>query len=90
MGEQILPEWWVEYSTTPANSSNGKYGAQVWLNASKINVPDMPSDVYFFNGYRGQRVSIIPSKNMVVVSLNSSPDGFDYNHYLSEMMQYFN
>ncbi|WP_430814301.1 serine hydrolase domain-containing protein [Carboxylicivirga sp. RSCT41] len=87
-GEQILPEWWVQYSTTPAISSNGKYGAQVWLNASKINIPDMPSDVFFFNGYRGQRVTVIPSKNMVVTCLNSAPDGVDYNYYLTEIMKY--
>ncbi|WP_289053262.1 serine hydrolase domain-containing protein [Carboxylicivirga marina] len=89
LGEQILPEWWVKYSTTPASSSLGKYGAQVWLNASQINIPDMPADVYFFNGYRGQRVTIIPSKNMVVVGLNSSAEEFDYNSLLSGMMQFF-
>ncbi|MCG8580889.1 MAG: beta-lactamase family protein [Bacteroidales bacterium] len=87
-GEQILPEWWVKYSTTPAKSSNGKYGAQVWLNASKINIPDMSADVYFFNGYRGQRVTVIPSKNMVITCLNSAPGGVDYNYYLSELMKF--
>ena len=87
-GEQILPEWWVEYSTTPAISSNGKYGVQIWLNASQIHMPQMPADVYFLNGYRGQRVAIIPSKNMVVACLNSSPHGVDYNFYLSEMMKF--
>lgn len=88
LGEQILPEWWVEYSTTPATNSNGKYGAQVWLNASKINIPDLPADVYYFNGYRGQRVTIIPSKNMVVACLNSAPDDVDYNYYLKELMRF--
>ncbi|MCT4645443.1 MAG: beta-lactamase family protein [Carboxylicivirga sp.] len=90
LGEQILPEWWVKYSTTPATSSNGKYGAQLWLNASKINIPDLPSDVYFFNGYRGQRVTIFPSKNMVIVNLNSAPDGVDFNSYLKELISFVN
>ncbi len=88
LGEQILPEWWVKYSTTPAKSSDGQYGAQIWLNASKQHMPDMPQDVYFFNGYRGQRVTIIPSKNVVVVCLNSSPEDIDYNTYLSKMMSF--
>ncbi|MBS2213911.1 serine hydrolase [Carboxylicivirga mesophila] len=87
-GEQILPEWWVKYSTTPAIQSDGKYGAQVWLNASQRHMPDLPADVYFFNGYRGQRVTVMPSMNMVVVCLNSSAERIDFNSYLKGMLQY--
>lgn len=88
MDEQILPEWWVAYSTTPAKSSDGCYGAQVWLNASQHYMPNLPADVYFFNGYRGQRVTVIPSKNMVVVCLNSSSEKIDFNSYLSEILSF--
>jgi CubicO group peptidase (beta-lactamase class C family) len=88
MDEQILPEWWVAYSTTAAKSSSGRYGAQVWLNASQHYMPNLPADVYFFNGYRGQRVTVIPSKNMVVVCLNSSSEKIDFNSYLSEMLSF--
>ncbi len=88
MDEQILPEWWVAYSTTPAKQSNGRYGAQVWLNASQHFMPDLPDDVYFFNGYRGQRVTVIPSKNMVVACLNSSSEKIDFNTYLTEMLNF--
>ncbi|TRX71270.1 serine hydrolase [Carboxylicivirga sp. M1479] len=88
MGEQLLPDWWVDYSTRPARASNGKYGAQLWLNASQIHMPDMPADVYFLNGYRGQRVAVMPSKNMVVVCLNSKAEEIDYNWYLNQMMTY--
>jgi len=88
LGEQILPQWWVKYSTTPVRQSNGQYGVHMWLNASQIHMPDMPPDVYFFNGYRGQRVTIIPSKNMVVACLNSSDKKVDFNGYLSEMMSF--
>ena len=89
LGEQILPEDWVSYCTTPARQSNGKYGVQMWLNHSQIHMPDMPAEVYFFNGYRGQRVCIIPSMQMVIVCLNSSPERIDFNTYLSGMMKFF-
>ncbi|MBR8538243.1 serine hydrolase [Carboxylicivirga sediminis] len=87
-GEQILPEWWVQYATTPARQSNGQYGAQIWLNASQQHMPDLPADVYFFNGYRGQRVTVMPSMNMVVVCLNSSAERIDFNSYLKGMLKY--
>ena len=88
-GEQILPKWWVSYCTTPARQSNGEYGAQLWLNYSQKHLPDMPSDVYFFKGYRGQRVVIVPSHQMVVVCLNSSVEAKDFNTYLSTMLNFF-
>lgn len=90
LGEQILPEWWVQYSTTPARQSKGKYGAHIWLNASQQHMPDLPADVYFFNGYRGQRVTILPSMNMVVVGLNSSGEPIDFNDYLAGMLKFVN
>ncbi|WP_430811449.1 MULTISPECIES: serine hydrolase domain-containing protein [unclassified Carboxylicivirga] len=90
MGEQILPEWWVDYSTMPAKQSKGRYGAHIWLNTSGINIPNLPKDAYYFNGYRGQRITIIPSHNMVVVCLNSSPDNIDFNDYLKGIMAFVN
>lgn len=89
LGEQILPEWWVDYSTTPARKSGGQYGAHLWLNASQLTLPDLPSDTYFFSGYRGQRVVIIPSKKMVITYLNSV-GSFDHNRYLSGLLQFVN
>ncbi|WP_439182052.1 serine hydrolase [Carboxylicivirga taeanensis] len=89
-GNQLLPTWWVAYSTTPAKQSSGQYGAHVWLNASRQLMPDLPADVYFFNGYRGQRVTVIPSHNMVVVCLNSSSEKIDFNTYLNGMMAFVN
>lgn len=65
-GEQIISEDWVKYTATPTNTSEGIYGAQFWLNAGG-HLPDVPKDMFMADGYQGQRVMIIPSKDLVVV-----------------------
>ncbi len=67
-GEQVFSEDWVNYTKTPTNGSEGVYGAQFWLNAGG-HLPDVPKDLFFADGYQGQRVFIIPSKELVVVRL---------------------
>jgi len=67
-GEQIMNENWVKYTSEPTNSSEGVYGAQFWLNAGG-HMPDVPKDMYFADGFQGQRVIIIPSKDLVIVRL---------------------
>jgi CubicO group peptidase (beta-lactamase class C family) len=71
-GERILPEGWVKYSTTPALDSKGEYGSLFWLNKSK-KFPSAPEDMYSCNGHDGQRIFIIPSKELVIVILGYSP-----------------
>ena len=85
-GEQLLSESWVNYSATPTNGSNGLYGAHFWLNAGGV-YPNVPRDLYSCNGYQGQHVFIIPSKDMVIVrmGLTESPD-FDFDTFLSEVI----
>lgn len=70
-GEQIVESSWSQYVATPTPTSDGQYGAQFWLNSSGT-MPDCPKDIYYADGYQGQRVFIIPSKEMVIVRL-----GFD-------------
>ena len=73
VGEQrILPEGWVEYTTTPASDSKDGYGAFFWLNKDKY-WPDIPEDMFNCQGHDGQEVFIIPSKDLVVVTLGYSP-----------------
>jgi len=67
-GKQILSEDWVNYTATPTNGSEGVYGAQFWLNAGG-HMPDTPKDMFFADGFQGQRVIIIPSKDLVIVRL---------------------
>lgn len=71
-GQQILPEGWVDYSISAASGSGEKYGALFWLNKSKT-IPSAPEDMYWCQGHNGQRVFIIPSKELVVVVLGYSP-----------------
>ncbi|HEX7584664.1 MAG TPA: serine hydrolase [Prolixibacteraceae bacterium] len=70
-GERILPEGWVKYSTTPVLDSKGEYGSMFWLNKSKT-MPSAPEDLYYCDGYDGQCIFIIPSKELAVVVLGFS------------------
>ena len=84
-GDTILPKGWVTYSRTPATASKGEYGAQFWLNRSK-KLPDVPEDLFFCDGHRGQRVFILPSRDLIVVRLGFSGDGFDFNDFLKGIL----
>ncbi len=85
-GEQIINPSWVDFSKTPTNDSNGVYGGHFWLNAGG-KFPDVPRDMFSCNGYQGQYVFIIPSKDLVVVrtGLLENPD-FNINKFLSEII----
>jgi len=82
-GEQILDESWVKYTSTPTNTSEGRYGAQFWLNAGG-KFPDVPRDMFYCSGYQGQMVAIIPSMDMVIVRMGvrEGDKGFDFNGFL--------
>ncbi len=66
-GEQILPNDWVEFVTTPAPAQpTGEfgYGGSFWL----MNDSDgVPADTYAGFGNRGQYMIIIPSRDLVIV-----------------------
>lgn len=66
--EQIISEDWVKYTTTPTNTSEGVYGAQFWLNSGG-QMTDTPTDTFFAGGYQGQKVIVIPSKDLVIVRM---------------------
>ena len=84
-GEQILNKSWVDYSKTPTNGSNGQYGAQFWLNDGGV-YPNVPKDLFSCNGYQGQHVFIIPSKDIVVVrlGLTENPE-FSIDTFIKEI-----
>ncbi|WP_136465160.1 serine hydrolase domain-containing protein [Flagellimonas onchidii] len=86
-GEQIFNPRWVDYITKPTIHSDGTYGAHFWLNANG-KYPDVPKDLFSCNGYQGQYVFVIPSKDLVVVrtGLAENPD-FDVNTFLSEVVK---
>ncbi|WP_461443534.1 serine hydrolase domain-containing protein [Maribacter sp.] len=85
-GEQLFDPNWIDYITRPTAHSNGTYGAHWWLNAQG-KYPDVPRDLYSANGFQGQYVFVIPSKDLVIVrtGLGEEPD-FDANGFLSEVV----
>lgn len=81
-GERILPEGWVEYSTTPSTAAKKQeYGAQIWLNKGEPGNPSncyyigLPNDAFVFDGFEDNSVVVIPSKNLVVVRLGVTHNG---------------
>ena len=92
-GERILPEGWVKYSSTPTTSAPlGQYGAQWWLNAgAKDNPadsyhPGLPNDEYGAEGFEGQYVMIIPSRDIVIVRLGTSHHGFEIDGFVKNIL----
>jgi len=72
----ILPEGWIEYTKTAANTTTGKsYGAHFWL-----KLPDeynrtqtvLPEDTFHAVGHEGQFVTIVPSYDTVIVRLGKT------------------
>ena len=85
---RVLPQGWVKYTATPASDSKGNYGASFWLNKGK-ELPDVPEDMYYCKGHDGQRIFIIPSKDLVVVILGYSPmpdHVIDFNKLLKDII----
>lgn len=81
-GEQLFDPSWTNYVATPTNTSNGRYGAQFWLNAGGY-FPDVPRDMYYCSGFQGQMVAIIPSRDLVIVRMGLIEEpNFDFNGFL--------
>jgi CubicO group peptidase (beta-lactamase class C family) len=72
LGKQIFSPDWIDFINKETPGSNGRYGAHFWLNKRGVKWPDVPHDAYSADGYQGQLVCIIPSKDLVVVRLGLS------------------
>jgi CubicO group peptidase (beta-lactamase class C family) len=90
-GERILPEGWLQKTTTaPAVNHLKNYGYQFWLNGSgetnpsQKEFPQMPADFFYADGYGGQRIYIVPSLQLVAVRLGLNK--FDEQEFLSLLM----
>jgi len=91
-GERILPEDWVKYTTTPAPADPKKsYGAHFWL-----QIPEeyrrsngrLPADAYHAVGHEGQFVTIVPSREVVIVRLGHTryPNIWDQSAFVLEVL----
>lgn len=87
-GDTVLNPEWVEYMKMPAPASDGYYAGTFWLKESnpENELVDVPDDVFFADGFLGQRVYIIPSKKLVVVRLGYSMKNFSMNDFLRDIL----
>ena len=88
-GERILPEGWVRYTTQPSSDSKGSYGSSFWLNRGKY-YPSAPPDMISCNGYNGQRIFIIPSRDLIIVVVGNSPKsegGMNFDMLLGDIIR---
>jgi CubicO group peptidase (beta-lactamase class C family) len=64
-GERILPRGWVDHARTPTAASQGAYGAHWWLAQDG-------SGIFTANGFQGQYIVLVPTRDLVVVRLGAS------------------
>jgi len=81
-GERLLPEGWVDYSLTPASSTEqGEYGIQIWLNAGASDDPDnsplpnLPANIYYLSGFEGQNIVVVPDQELIVMRMGLTTRG---------------
>jgi len=60
-GQQVLSSAWVKAATSSQQHATNGYGYLWWLKPG-------PPDIYFADGRGGQRISVLPEQNMVVVT----------------------
>jgi CubicO group peptidase (beta-lactamase class C family) len=74
-GRRILPQGWVAYTRTPAPAAaEGRYGAHFWLRISRgyrcaADSRPFPADTFHAVGYEGQFITVVPSRELVLVRL---------------------
>lgn len=76
-GARLLPEGWVEFSRTEAPAReqvDGEwgYGAQFWL---LDRMPGVPAGTFTTAGNKGQYVTVVPGKDLVIVRTGIDPNG---------------
>jgi CubicO group peptidase (beta-lactamase class C family) len=67
-GQRILPEGWVDYARTPTPGSAGTYGAHWWIVPGSLGI-------FQAQGYAGQRLTLVPALDLVIVRLGETPLG---------------
>ena len=72
--ERLLPEGFTEFVSTPAPAwREPLYGGLFWLN--RTGRAPLPEDAYWMGGDGEQRVTIVPSLELVVVRLGHVAGG---------------
>jgi CubicO group peptidase (beta-lactamase class C family) len=76
-GEQLIAPELTDFLVAPSPASK-EYGGMIWLHGwADIPAdlrPRLPEDIAMFLGHMGQRVIVVPSRNLVIVRLGASFD----------------
>jgi len=90
-GERMLPRGWTDFVAAPAPSrpvETGElgYGAQFWL---LDQLPGIPAGTYTSMGNKGQFVTIIPERKLVIVRTGVDPAGsrFDLGAFVRDVVE---
>jgi CubicO group peptidase (beta-lactamase class C family) len=82
-GQRVLPEGWVDFGRTRGPDANADiYGAQWWLTAAhgpgrpdrSLITDNRMADAFSAQGYEGQIIVVVPSKDLVLVRLGRFDD----------------
>jgi CubicO group peptidase (beta-lactamase class C family) len=79
-GQRVLPAGWVKFMTTPAPAApGGEYAGHWWLKlrpnrGAAARAPLLPADAFHAAGHGGQHVTVVPSRDAVIVRLGHTVD----------------
>jgi CubicO group peptidase (beta-lactamase class C family) len=88
-GVRLLPEGWASFADTPGTAANtDSYGALFWITPDdggagfprRSSWVGAPLDGYHAQGHEGQIITIVPSRELVLVRLgvmNNGQPGWD-------------
>ena len=97
-GKRLLPAGWVRYMrTVTPQSPRRDYGAQIWVrvpepfNSHASPPPALPPDAFHLVGHEGQFVSVVPSRELVVVRMGLSrpEEAWDHEAFLARVLEAF-
>jgi len=92
-GTPILPPGYVKMMHTPVAASAANFGrpqyaqGQLWLRGSPSGTPQgqdpdagftLPAGTYWFSGYNGQSIPLVPSQQLAVIRLGVAPSKLGY------------
>jgi CubicO group peptidase (beta-lactamase class C family) len=91
-GDRILPEEWVAYSRTPAPADAERaYGAHIWLKVPEEyhgSNATLPDDAFHAAGHEAQFVTVVPSRDLVIVRLGKTryPQAWDHTRFVRDVV----
>jgi CubicO group peptidase (beta-lactamase class C family) len=97
-GERLLPPGWLDYMRTATpQCSRLDFGAHLWLKVpqgfggTQAAAAALPADAFHLSGHEAQVISVLPSRNLVVVRLGLSrlPRTWDHAEFLARVLKAF-